>query len=402
MTAMEPTSTETDATARGATLRARFAGRRLRLGTRRSALALAQSGMIAAQLRERVGCAVDLVPIVTAGDRSSAEISQIGGTGVFVSALRDALLAGEIDLAVHSLKDLPTATPPGLVLAAVPTREDTRDVLVSPSGRGLAELGPGTRVATGAPRRAAQLRALGLGFDVVAIRGNVDTRLKKAIDGEVDAVVLAYAGLARLDRLDAVTEILDPEVMLPAPGQGALAVECAAAAGLRLAGPARALVAAGGDAGGVGDAAGGDDERDGRGRGPDLGRNGGQTRSDHGQPVDGGLAELLRFVLDDASSSVAVRAERAFLAGIEAGCTAPVGALAVAEPAPAAAVGTVAPAGDASPAGRLRLRAVVAAPDGSTVLRRDVTGSAVDPEALGQRLADDLLSAGAHSLMGIR
>ncbi len=367
MTAMEPTSTETDSTAPGATLLARFTGRRLRLGTRRSALAMVQSGMIAAQLRARVGCAVDLVPIITAGDRSPAEISQIGGTGVFVSALRDALLAGEIDLAVHSLKDLPTATPPGLVLAAVPTREDTRDVLVSPSGRRLAALGPGARVATGSSRRAAQLRALGLGFDVVAIRGNVDTRLKKAIDGEVDAVVLAYAGLARLDRLDAVTEILEPEVMLPAPGQGALAVECA-----------------------------------GRGRGPHVGQIGDQTRSDHGQPVDGGLAELLRFVLDDASSSVAVRAERAFLAGIEAGCTAPVGALAVAAPAPVAAVGTMAPAGDASPAGRLRLRAVVAAPDGTTVLRRDVTGSAVDPEALGQRLVDDLLSAGAHSLMGIR
>ncbi|WP_261562774.1 hydroxymethylbilane synthase, partial [Frankia tisae] len=249
MTAMEPTSTKTDSTAPGATLLARFTGRRLRLGTRRSALALAQSGMIAAQLRARVGCAVDLIPIVTAGDRSPAEISQIGGTGVFVSALRDALLAGEIDLAVHSLKDLPTATPPGLVLAAVPTREDTRDVLVSPSGRGLAALGPGARVATGAPRRAAQLRALGLGLDVVAIRGNVDTRLKKAIDGEVDAVVLAYAGLARLDRLDAVTEILEPEVMLPAPGQGALAVECAGGTGLRLAGPARALVAAGGAGG---------------------------------------------------------------------------------------------------------------------------------------------------------
>jgi hydroxymethylbilane synthase len=388
----DPTRTDTDPADRGAALRTRFAGRRLRLGTRRSALAMAQSGMIATLLRDQVGCTVDLVPIVTAGDRSSADISQIGGTGVFVSALRDALLANEIDLAVHSLKDLPTATPAGLVLAAVPAREDTRDVLVSPSGRRLAEFGAGARVATGSPRRAAQLRALGLGLDVVAIRGNVDTRLKKAIDGEVDAVVLAYAGLARLDRLDAVTEILEPSVMLPAPGQGALAVECVGGHGLAVAGPARALVGAAAAAGG----------QDGDVEGPYVGQIGGQTWPDHGQSIDSNLAELLRFVLDDASSSVAVRAERAFLAGIEAGCTAPVGALAVAEPTPAADAGTVAPAGDASPVGRLRLRAVVAAPDGSTVLRRDVTGSAVDPEALGQRLADDMLSAGAHSLMGIR
>ncbi|MCM3883720.1 hydroxymethylbilane synthase [Frankia sp. R82] len=391
MTAIDPTSTDVEPAGRHAALRAHFAGRRLRLGTRRSALAMAQSGMIADQLREQVGCAVDLVPIVTAGDRSSAEISQIGGTGVFVSALRDALLADRIDLAVHSLKDLPTATPPGLVLAAVPLREDTRDVLVSPSGRRLRELGPGARVATGAPRRAAQLRALGLDLEIVPIRGNVDTRIKKAIDGEVDAVVLAYAGLARLDRLDAVTEIIEPEVMLPSPGQGALAIECGGGRGLAVAGPGRALVGVdvterkGADQGVPGAPA---------AHRPAAGWTGGQTWPDHGQPVDGALAELLRFVLDDASSSIAVRAERAFLAAIEAGCTAPVGALAVVEPVP------VAGAGDASPAGGLRLRAVVAAPDGSTVLRRDVTGSAVDPEALGQRLADDLLSAGAHSLMG--
>jgi hydroxymethylbilane synthase len=384
-TSTDPTSigaTGTGATGTGADLLARFAGRRLRLGTRRSALALAQSGTVAATLRARVGCAVELVPIVTAGDRSSGEISQIGGTGVFVSALRDALLSGEIDLAVHSLKDLPTATPPGLVLAAVPPRADPRDVLVAPSGRRLAELRAGARIATGSPRRAAQLRALGLGLEVVTIRGNVDTRLKKAIDGEVDAVVLAHAGLARLDRLDAVTEILEPTVMLPAPGQGALAIECTGGAGLVVAGPARALVPAG------------------PGSGPAVGQTGGETWSDGGQPVDTGLAELLRFVLDDASSSVAVRAERAFLAGIEAGCTAPVGALA--ELLPELAEGAAAEAGGAPPAGRLCLRAVVAAPDGSDVLRRDVTGSAVDPEALGQRLADDMLSAGAHSLMGTR
>ena len=359
---------------------------RLRLGTRRSALALAQSGMVAAELRTLLGVEVDLVHIVSEGDRNRAEISQLGSTGVWVSALRDALLAGEIDLAVHSLKDLPTAPPDGIALAAIPPREDVRDVLVSPTGRRLAELGPGARVGTGAPRRAAQLRALGLGLEVVPIRGNVDTRIKKAIDGEVDAVVLAQAGLARLGRLDAVTEVLEPDVMLPAPGQGALAVECLASA------PAPVTLLTAG------------------------------TPEDHGAvpgmtcpvaPVSGveiPLDRLLRFVLDDAPSSVAVRAERAFLAAIEAGCTAPVGALAQVLPVRGRQPGGPGPAAagqggsDASSigAGEVRLRAVVASLDGTTVLRRELAGPAADPEALGRRLADELLTAGAHTLMGTR
>ena len=163
---------------------------------------------------------------MTEGDRSPAAISQLGGTGVFVTALREALLAGRVDLAVHSLKDLPTAPAPGIALAAVPLREDPRDALVCPAGLSLGELPPGARIGTGSPRRTAQLHALGLGFDVVPIRGNVDTRIRKAVEGEVDAVVLARAGLARLDRLAEITEVLDPLQMLPAPGQGALAVEC--------------------------------------------------------------------------------------------------------------------------------------------------------------------------------
>jgi hydroxymethylbilane synthase len=306
------------------------ATRALRLGTRRSALALAQSERVARTLRAKTGRAVELVHIVSAGDRSAAAISQIGGTGVFVTALREALTAGEVDLAVHSLKDLPASTEPdGLVLAAVPPRADPRDVLVAPCGRTLDQLGAaGATVGTGAPRRAAQLRALGHGLRVVAIRGNVDTRLKKAIDGEVDAVVLARAGLDRLDRLDAVTEVLSPAVMLPSPGQGALAIECAT------------------------DRAGDD------------------------------LAELLRWALDDLPSRTAVAAERAFLAAIEAGCTAPVGALAH------------------HAAGEIRLEAVVAAPDGSRVLRHDATGPVGAPAELGRRLAETLLAAGAHTLMG--
>jgi len=242
----------------------------LRLGTRRSALALAQSGAVAAALR-RGGHAVDLVEIVTEGDRSATAIQNLGGTGVFVTELRRQLLDHEVDLAVHSLKDLPTQPADGLALAAIPTREDPRDALVAADGQLLADLLPGARIGTGSPRRSAQLRALGLDLDVVAIRGNVDTRLRKVSDGDLDGVVVAAAGLARLGRLSEATEILDPFQVLPAPGQGALAIECR-----------------------VDDA--------------DL------------------IATLA--TLDDADTRAAVTAERTVLAAVEAGCTAPVGVLA--------------------------------------------------------------------------
>jgi hydroxymethylbilane synthase len=198
----------------------------LRLGTRASALARTQSQAVADAITAATGTPVELVPIVTDGDRSSAAIAQLGGTGVFVTAIRRALLEGSIDLAVHSYKDLPTAPEAGLILAAVPRREDPRDALVARDGLTLGELPRGARVGTGAPRRVAQLRALGLGLDVVPIRGNVDTRLARVAPGDLDAVVLARAGLSRLGRLDAVTETLDPLQVLPAPAQGALAVEC--------------------------------------------------------------------------------------------------------------------------------------------------------------------------------
>jgi hydroxymethylbilane synthase len=202
----------------------------LRLGTRASALATTQSKTVADAITAATGVAVELVPISTEGDRSSQAIQQLGGTGVFVAALREALLAGEVDLAVHSYKDLPTAPAPGLILAAVPDREDPRDVLVARDGLTLGELPTGATVGTGAPRRVAQLRALGLGLEVVPIRGNVDTRLGRVAGsggaGDLDAVVLARAGLSRLGRLEVVTETLDPLQVLPAPAQGALAVEC--------------------------------------------------------------------------------------------------------------------------------------------------------------------------------
>ena len=302
----------------------------LRLGTRGSALAMTQSGSVADTVRARVGRAVELVHVVTAGDTSSAAVSQLGGTGVFVTALRDALLAGEVDFAVHSYKDLPTAPADGLVIAAVPTRADARDALVARDGLTLAELPEGSRVGTGSPRRTAMLRALGLGLDVVPIRGNVDTRLGKVASGELDAVVLARAGLARLGRLLEVTEVLDPLQVLPAPAQGALAVEC---------------------------------------------------RAD-----DTELIAALAM-LDDPDTRAAVTAERALLAALEAGCTAPVGALAeVAE-------------GDDGP--EIYLRGAVVALDGRNDLRRSATGSREFADVVGRRLADELLESGAAELMGL-
>lgn len=301
----------------------------LRLGTRRSALALAQSRAVAARLADLTGREVELVEVVTEGDRNQAAVAQLGGTGVFVTALRHRLAAGDVDLAVHSLKDLPTAPAAGLVVAAVPEREDPRDVLVSYTGATLGELTPGSRIGTGSPRRAAQLRALGLGLDVVPVRGNVDTRLRKVAEHELDGVVLARAGLVRLGRADVASEVIDPIQLLPAPGQGALAVEC------RL----------------------GDD-----------------------------VAHLVAK-LDDPTARAAVTAERALLAALEAGCTAPVGALADV-------------AVDEDGAEEIYLRGIVASLDGSQVLRLSATGAASDPEGTGRRLAADLLDAGAADLMG--
>src|SRR5690606_19987494 len=199
----------------------------LRVGTRASVLAVAQTETVADALRA-AGHDVELVRITTPGDQSTKPIAQIG-VGVFTSALREALRNGEIDLAVHSYKDLPTAPEPGLVIAAVPRRADPRDALVARDGLTLGELPPGSVVGTGSPRRVAQLRALGLGLEVRGIRGNIDTRMGKIDSGEVDAVVLARAGLDRAGRSHKITETLDPIQMLPAPAQGALAVECRSA-----------------------------------------------------------------------------------------------------------------------------------------------------------------------------
>ena len=304
--------------------------RLLRLGTRGSALALAQSGGIAATVIAELGRHVEMLTVQTAGDLSSAAISQIGGTGVFVTALRDALIAGEVDFAVHSYKDLPTAPAPGLVIAAVPPRQDPRDVLVARDGLTLAELPAGARIGTGSPRRTGQVLGLGLGLEVVPIRGNVDTRIGKVRSGEVDAVLLARAGLARLDRLADATEVLDPLTLLPAPAQGALAIECRA-----------------------------DDEE----------------------------VVALLAALEHPDSRTAVDAERALLAHLEGGCTAPVGALALVSE------------GDDGP--ELYLRGLVAALDGTDAVRLSATGPTSDAAGVGRRLAAELLDLGAADLMGV-
>ncbi len=234
-------------------------------------MAMAQSAHVARMLSARTGCLVDLVGYTTFGDVSKAELAQIGGTGVFVSELRKRLVNGDIDFAVHSLKDLPTLQDAALLLAAIPPREDPRDALVGRSGAKLADLPAGARIGTGSPRRAAQLLLLRPDLQPVPIRGNAGTRLGKVDGGEVDAVVLAYAGLARIGRLDAVSQVFEPDELMPAPGQGALAAECLA------------------------------------------------TRPE--------LADLLSQI-DDQASRAATDAERSLLAALQAGCSAPIGAYA--------------------------------------------------------------------------
>ncbi|HUW42255.1 MAG TPA: hydroxymethylbilane synthase [Rectinemataceae bacterium] len=202
----------------------------VRIGTRSSALARWQADWIRAKLQElRPGLRCAIMPISTAGDRIlDRSLPEIGGKGVFTQELEAALASGEIDLAVHSLKDLPVESPPELTLGAVAEREDPRDVLVSARYATLHELPRGSRVGTSSPRRASQLLALRPDLALASLRGNVDTRIRKALEGEYDAIVLAAAGLVRLGRASAVSSYFGFGEMLPAPGQGALAVQCRA------------------------------------------------------------------------------------------------------------------------------------------------------------------------------
>jgi len=249
----------------------------LRVGTRGSALALAQSGKVADQLARASGGTAELVKIRTEGDVNLGPLASIGGTGVFVIGVRSRLLAGDVDVVVHSLKDLPTASAAGIALAAVPVREDPADALCARDGLTLDALPRGATVGTGSPRRTAQLLRLRPDLRIRAVRGNVDTRLAMVTSGWLDAVVLAVAGLSRLGRSTAMTQRLGPELMLPAPAQGALAVEA------RLAEFETAWYAMG--------------FRD----------------------------------LEDKATRSAITAERSLLGALEAGCTAPVGAFAVVE-----------------------------------------------------------------------
>ncbi|MBN9213416.1 MAG: hydroxymethylbilane synthase [Microbacterium sp. SCN 70-200] len=238
-----------------------------RLGTRASLLATTQSGLVADAVRAATGREVELVPITTAGDVLTGPLAQLGGTGVFVAALREALLRGECDLVVHSMKDLPTGAVEGLKIGAVPPRAPIGDVLCSRDGQTLAQMPHGAVVGSGSPRRVAQLLRARPDLDVRGIRGNVDTRLRKVDDGEYDAIVLAAAGLTRIGRVDRIVETFDSEAWPTSAGQGALAVE---------------------------------------------------VRTD--DPFADELA-----VLSDADAEITALLERAVLRGLEAGCAAPVG-----------------------------------------------------------------------------
>ncbi|WP_435277414.1 hydroxymethylbilane synthase [Rhodococcus yananensis] len=305
--------------------------RTLRIGTRGSLLATTQAGTVRDALIA-AGHPAELVVITTKGDVTAGPVQRIG-VGVFTAELREALLAGDVDLAVHSYKDLPTQQDERLVVAAVPPREDPRDALVARDGLVLGELPPGSKVGTSAPRRRAQLAALGLGLELQELRGNIDTRIGKVDSGELDAIVIARAGLSRIGRLDRVTEALEPVQMLPAPSQGALAVEC---------------------------------------------------RAD-----DPSMIELLTE-LDDAPSRAAVLAERALLAELEAGCTAPVGAIAeVVESLD----------DDGRVIDELSVRGCAAALDGSDVIRASAVGSPDRAEELGRAVARELLDLGARELI---
>lgn len=315
----------------------------VRIGTRGSTLALAQTRQVADSLARASGLEMELVTITTHGDTTTESLSQLGGTGVFTSALRDALLNDEIDVAVHSLKDLPTAEHPGVMLSAVPKRADARDVLCARDGLTLENLGEGARVGTGSPRRIAQVKALRPDLRVVDIRGNIDTRLGRVFDTNdeerrLDAIVLAAAGLGRLGRADAATQHLELSDWPTAPGQGALALE---------------------------------------------------TRREKDATPEGRALVKGLTAVNHVTTRGVVAAERAVLAGLEAGCAAPLGTTALVED------------------GLLFLTATVYKPDGTERLTSshaaslDGNGQAALQEAAqdaARRVVDELLAAGAADL----
>lgn len=297
-----------------------LARKTLTIGSRGSQLALWQANHIAWRL-ESLGVASRIEVIKTTGDHlQTASLVQAGGKGLFTKEIEEALLDGSIDLAVHSLKDLPTETPAGLAIAAIPGREDPRDAVV---GRRLRQLAEGARVGTSSGRRAAQLRVLRPDLRIEPVRGNVDTRLRKLKEGQYDSILLAAAGLRRLGLESEIAEILTPEQICPAAGQGALAIE---------------------------------------------------TREQDD------AFDICRELNDEASSQ-AVLCERAALAMLGGGCQLPIGAFAECR-------------GES-----LHIMAIVVSPDGSRHLRANADGPRVHPAELGRRVAADLLSRGAGTIL---
>jgi len=297
----------------------------IRIATRRSPLAKWQANHVADLLRRNEpGLDVRLHELVTRGDKIlDVPLSEVGGKGLFVKEIEDALLAGDAEIAVHSMKDLPAQIAPGLVLGAVPEREDPRDALCSPRWKTLDKLPRGARVGTASLRRSAQLKALRPDLEMHVVRGNVETRLRKAKEG-LDAVVLAYAGLRRLGLAEHATYVFTPEEMLPAVAQGALALEA---------------------------------------RGADAAT----------------LARLAR--LEHAETRIRTEAERGFLARIEGGCQVPIAGHARVE------------------GGKVVLRALVASLDGKNVIRGERSGPPAGARAMGETLAEELLSKGAAAIL---
>jgi hydroxymethylbilane synthase len=294
----------------------------LRIGSRGSQLALWQANHISASLQQK-GHTVAIDVIKTTGDKiTDVALAKVGTKGMFTKEIEEALHEGRVDLAVHSLKDLPTELPAGFMLAAIPVREDPRDVFLSVNYYRIEDLPVRARVGTSSLRRQAQLGALRSDLEIIPLRGNVDTRLRKLHSGEFDAIILAAAGITRLGLTSAVREYIAPEQMCPAAGQGALAIE---------------------------------------------------TRADDVQ-----TCAALKF-LDHPQTRSAVECERAALNALGGGCQVPIGAYA--EPAQ----------------GGLRLRAVVASPDGSEIVREQKTGS--DPNRLGQEVGRALLARGAQRIL---
>jgi hydroxymethylbilane synthase len=296
----------------------------VRIATRGSRLALAQAGLVAAEIESRLGLETELVPIGTSGDRlQDASLAKVGGKGLFVKELEEALLDRRADLAVHSAKDLPARLPEGLMLAAHPERADPRDALVAGGGaRTIATLARGARVGTGSARRAAQLRALRPDLEIAPLRGNVTTRLERLDAGRFDALVLACAGLDRLGLGGRIDERIEPSQLLPAVGQGVLALE---------------------------------------------------TRT--GEALAGELAALTHV-----ETLRALTAERALLAVLQGDCNVPIAALA-----------------EALGPERMRLRALVASPDGRRLVHGEA--EAADPESLGAEVAEKLLAQGAREIL---